>query len=177
MFTLPISCLTTSNLPWFKDLTFQVPMQYCSLQHQILFAPPDTSTTEHHFCFGPDASFFLGLLVIAVYSSPVAYWPRQLLTQGAHLLVSYLSAFSWCLWGSWVKNTGVVAISSFSGPHFVRTLHYDLSILTGPAWHMAHSFTELHKPLHREKATIYEEVFKTYGLPILQLLYLYSVSE
>ena len=33
MFTLAISCLTTSNLPWFMDLTFQVPMQYCSLQH------------------------------------------------------------------------------------------------------------------------------------------------
>ena len=26
MFTLAISCLTTSNLPWFMDLTFQVPM-------------------------------------------------------------------------------------------------------------------------------------------------------
>ena len=26
-----ISCLTTSSLPWFMDLKFQVPMQYCSL--------------------------------------------------------------------------------------------------------------------------------------------------
>ena len=34
-FTLAISCLTTSNLPWFMDLTFQVPMQYCSLQHWL----------------------------------------------------------------------------------------------------------------------------------------------
>ena len=31
-FTLAI-CLTTSNLPWFMDLTFQLPMQYCSFQH------------------------------------------------------------------------------------------------------------------------------------------------
>ena len=30
IFTLAISCLTTSNLPWLMDLTFQVPMQYCS---------------------------------------------------------------------------------------------------------------------------------------------------
>ena len=30
MFTLVISCLTTSNLPWFMDLIFQVPIQYCS---------------------------------------------------------------------------------------------------------------------------------------------------
>ena len=35
-FTLAISCLTTSNLPWFMDLIFQVPMPYCSLQHQTL---------------------------------------------------------------------------------------------------------------------------------------------
>ena len=37
MFTFAIPCLTTSNLPWFVDLTFQVPMQYCSIQHQTLF--------------------------------------------------------------------------------------------------------------------------------------------
>ena len=31
-----------------------------------------------------------------------------------------------------------------SGPHFVRTLHYDPSVLSGPT-QMAHSFTELDK--------------------------------
>ena len=30
IFTLTISCLTTSTLLWFMDLTFQIPMQYCS---------------------------------------------------------------------------------------------------------------------------------------------------
>ena len=35
IFTLAISCLATSNLPWFMDLAFQVPMQYCSLQHHL----------------------------------------------------------------------------------------------------------------------------------------------
>ena len=43
MFTLAISCLTTSSLPWFMDLTFQVPMQYCSLQHQASLSSPVTS--------------------------------------------------------------------------------------------------------------------------------------
>ena len=38
---IPIS----SSLPWFMDLTFQVPMQYCSLQHQTLLSPPDTFTS------------------------------------------------------------------------------------------------------------------------------------
>ena len=42
-FTLAISCLTTSNLPWFMDLTFQVPMQYCFLQHRTLLLSPVTS--------------------------------------------------------------------------------------------------------------------------------------
>ena len=67
MFTLSISCLTTSNLPWFMDLRFQVPEQYCSLQHWTLPSPPDTSTTEWHFCFNPASSFFLELFL---HSSP-----------------------------------------------------------------------------------------------------------
>ena len=70
MFTLAISCLTTSNLHWFMDLTFQVPMQYCSLQHRTLLLSPVTSTTGCCFCFGSIPSFFLELFL---YLSPVAY--------------------------------------------------------------------------------------------------------
>ena len=70
-FTLAISCLTTSNLPWFMDLIFQVSMQYCSLQYQILLLSPVTSTTGCCFCFGWASSFFLELFF---HSSPVAYW-------------------------------------------------------------------------------------------------------
>ena len=66
-----ISCLTTSNLPWFMDLTFQVPMRCCSLQHWTLLRPLDTSTTEPCFHFGPAISFFLELFLC---SSLVAYW-------------------------------------------------------------------------------------------------------
>ena len=29
-------------------------MQYCSLQHWTLHSPPDTSSTEHCFCFGKE---------------------------------------------------------------------------------------------------------------------------
>ena len=38
--------------------TFQVPMQHCSLQHQNLLSPPDTSTTGYCFPFH-SASLFL----------------------------------------------------------------------------------------------------------------------
>ena len=67
-FTLAVSCLTAYNLPWFMDLTFKVPMQYSSLQHQTLLPSPVTSTTEC-YCFG--SSFFLELFL---HWSPVAYW-------------------------------------------------------------------------------------------------------
>ena len=63
MFTLAVSCLTTSNLPWFMDLTFQVPTQYCSLQLQTLLPPPETSITGCCFCFGSASSYLLELFL------------------------------------------------------------------------------------------------------------------
>ena len=41
MFILTIPCLTTSTLPWFMDITSQVPMQYYSLPPWISLSPPD----------------------------------------------------------------------------------------------------------------------------------------
>ena len=106
IFTLAISCLTTYNLPWSVDLTFQVLMQYCSLPHQTLLPSPFTSPTGHCFAFAPPSSFFLELFLL---SSPVAY--GHLLTWGVHLSVSCLFAFSDCSWGSQGKNTEVVCYS------------------------------------------------------------------
>ena len=37
MFTLAISYLTTSNLPWFMDLTKKIPMQYCFYSTGLCF--------------------------------------------------------------------------------------------------------------------------------------------
>ena len=85
-FTLAISCLTTSNLPWFMDLTFQVPMQYCSLQHQILLLSPVTSTTGYCFCFGSIPSFFLELFL---HWSPVAYWAPSDLGSSSFGILSF----------------------------------------------------------------------------------------
>ena len=102
MFTLAIFCLTTSNSPWFMDLTFQVPMQYPSLQHWTLLPPPVTSIAWRCFHFGSISSFLLELFL---HSSPVAHWiPTDL---GVHLSLSYLFAISYCSWGSQSKNTGV----------------------------------------------------------------------
>ena len=127
MLTLAISCLTTSNLPLFMDLTFQVPMQYCSLQHQTLLLSPVTSTTGYCFCFGSIPSVFLELFL---HWSPVAYWaPTDL---GVPLSVSYHFAFSYCSWGSQARILKWFAIPFSSGPHSVRPLHHDPPILGGP---------------------------------------------
>ena len=91
MFVLTISCFTMSDFPWFMDLTFQVPIQYCSLQYQILLSSPDTCITECHFHFGPAASFFLGLLVVLLHSSPVAYWTPSDLGDSFFGVISFCS--------------------------------------------------------------------------------------
>ena len=85
-FTLAISCLTTSDLPWIMDLTFQVPMQYCSLQHQTLLLSPVTSTTRYCFCFGSIPSFFLELFL---HWSPVAYWVPTDLGNSSFSILSF----------------------------------------------------------------------------------------
>ena len=129
-FTLAISCLTTSNLPWFMDLTFQVPMQYCSLQHQTLLLLPVPSTTGCCFCFGSIPSFFLELFLPW---SPIAYWAPT------DLGSSSFSVLSFCLFICTVH--GVLkarllkwfAIPFSTGPHSVRPLHHNPPVLGGSA--------------------------------------------
>ena len=70
------------------DLTFQVPMQYCFLQHQTLFLSPVTSTAGYSFCFGSIPSFFLELFL---HWSPIAYWASS------DLGISSFSILSFCL--------------------------------------------------------------------------------
>ena len=86
MFTLAISYLTTSNLPWFMDLTFQVPIQYCALQHQTLLLSPVTFTTGCCFCFGSVPSFFLELFL---HWSLVAYWAPTDLGSLSFIVLSF----------------------------------------------------------------------------------------
>ena len=93
MFILTISCLTTSSLPWFMDLTSQVPIHYCSLQHQILLLSLDTSTTEHRFCFGLPPSFFLGLLVTVLNSFSIANWTPSNLQDSSFGIIFFFMSF------------------------------------------------------------------------------------
>ena len=140
MFTLVISCLTTCNLPWFMDLTFQVPMQYCSLQHRTFLLWPVTSTTG--CCFALANPFILSGVIYPLISNSIlgTYWPGEFIFQ-CH---SFFFAFSYCSWGSQGKNTEVVCHSLLQWTTFCQT---------SPPWpvhlewpHMAWlSFTELDK--------------------------------
>ena len=129
-FTLALSCLTTSNLPWFTDLTFQVPMQYCSLQHRTLLLH-----TEYCFCFGSIPSFFLELFL---HWSPVAYWAPT------HLGNSSFSILSFCLF---ILFTGFSRQEYWSGLPFPSPVDHilsDLSTMTCPSWVAPHGLAEFH---------------------------------
>ena len=139
VFTLAISCLTTSNLPWFMDLTFQVPMQYCSLQHQTLLPSPVTSMTECCLCFGSVSSFFLELFL---HWSPVAYWAPTNLGSSSFSVLSFWSFI--LLWGSQGKDTEVVCHSFVQHTVFCQNSPPG-PIRLGWPYRACHSFTELDK--------------------------------
>ena len=142
-----ISCLTISNLPWFMDLTFQVPMQYCSLQHWVLLSQPDISTTKHQFCFSPVILFPLELLVIALCSFPVAYCTLSNLGSSptsVHIFLPFHTVH------------GVLQARIWSGLPFpapVGHILWKLFTMTHSSWlalHcMSHSFIQ---PFHHDKA-------------------------
>ena len=139
-FTHAISCFTASNLPWLMELTFQVPMQYRSLQHQTLLPSPVTSTTGCCFRFGAISSFFLELFL---HWSPVAYWAPT------NLGSSSFSVLSFCLF---ILFMGFSRQENYSGLPFPSPVDHilsDLSTMTCPSWvapqGMAHNFIELDK--------------------------------
>ena len=140
------------------DLTFQVPMQYCSLQHRILLLSPVPSTIGWCFCFGSIPSFFLELFL---YWSPVAYWAPTDLGSSSFSVISFclfilfmgflvmsdsLRPHGLCSpWNSPGQNTGVGSLSLLQGifptwgsnpglPH-CRHVLYHLSLhIYGSEW-------------------------------------------
>ena len=140
MFTLAISCLTTWNLLWFMDLTFRVPMQYCSLQHWTLLPSPVTFTTGHYFCFGSVSLFFLELFL---HHSPVAYWVPTDLGSSSFGVIYF------CLFILFVGFSRQEYWSGLPFPYPVDHVLSEVSTMTHRSWvalqGMAHSFIELNK--------------------------------
>ena len=128
------------NMPWLKDITFQVPRQYCSLQHRNLLLSPVASTSGCCFWFCFISSLFLELFL---HWSPVAYWvPTDLGSSSS-------SALSFCLF---IVSMGFSRQEYWSGllcPSPVDHLLSELSTMTNPSWvalhGMAHNLIELGK--------------------------------
>ena len=149
MFTLATSRLIMSSLPWFMDLTFQFPVQYCSLQYQTLLLPSDTSTTEHHFCFGTSHFILSGAISLLFPSSILdTHWPRA------------LSVISFCLFILFMGFSRQEYWSSLAFPSPVDHVLSELYIMTCLSWMtlhgMAHSFIELLKFFCHDMAVIHE---------------------
>ena len=140
MFTLAISCLITSNLPWFMDLTFQVSMQYCSLQHGTSLPLPVTSTIGHCFCFGFVFPFFLEL---SLHSYAVAYWVPSDSGSSSFIVLSF------CLFILFMGFSRQECWSGLSFPSPVDNVLSEPSTMVCPSWvalhSMAHSFIDLDK--------------------------------
>ena len=93
-----------SHLPWFMELTFQVPMQYCSLQYQTLPTRCNHSLASilllpSPFIFSETISPLFPCSILDAYCPGGIIFPRD------------ISAFSYCPWCSQGKNTGVVCHS------------------------------------------------------------------
>ena len=136
---------SSSNMPWFMDLTFQLPMHYCSLQHWTLLPSPVTARTGYCFCFGSISSLFLELFL---HWSPVAYWAPT------NLGSSSFSVLSFCLFILFMGFSRQEYWSGLPFPSPVDHILSELSTMTRPSWvvlqGMAHSFTELDKAVvHR----------------------------
>ena len=124
------------------DLTFQVPMQYCSLQHRTLLPSPVSSTTGCCFCFGSSLHSFWSYFSPLISSSILdTYQPGEFIFQ-CHIFLPIQTVHG-------VLKARILkwfAIPFSSGPCFVRTLHHVLSILGGPTRHGSY-FTELDKAM------------------------------
>ena len=124
-------------------------MQYYSFLQQTLLSPPDTFTTECHFCFGPAASFYLELFLIALSFSQLVYWTLSYLGWGG-LIFIFIFLFILFMGFSWQEY--------WSGLWFPTPVDHILSELftvTHPSWvslhSMAHSFIELLMPFHHNQ--------------------------
>ena len=115
-FSLVISCLTTSNLPWFMDLTFQVPMQYCSYSIGPCFYYQSHPQVGIAFALAPSLHSFW-----SYFSSDLQWHIGHLPTWGVPLSVSYHFAFSYCSRGFHGKNPEVVCHSLLQCTTFCQT--------------------------------------------------------
>jgi len=126
VFILAISCLTTTNWPWFMDLTLQVPMQYCSLQHWTLLSPPDNHNWAP-FLLSPSLFIFSGSISncppLVPSTTLDTFWPRELIFW-CYIFLPFHTVHGVLM----ARILEWFVIPSSSGPHFVRTLPWPICL-------------------------------------------------
>ena len=137
-FTLAISYLTTSNLPWFMDLHSRF-LAYSTL-YSIEICIYHQSHPQLGAVFALALSLHSSWSCSSLISSSIlgTYQPEEFIFQCPIFLPFYTV--------HGVLKARILkwfAIPFSSGPHFIRTLHHDPSILGSP-W-VAHSFFDLDK--------------------------------
>ena len=160
--TLAISCLTTTNLPWFMDLTFQVPMQYCSFTASDLASFTSPIHNWVLFLLWLHAFILSGVISPLISSSILGtYWPGEFLFQYPIILPLCYS------WGSQGKNTEVVCHSLLQWTTFCQT---------SPPWpnHLGWPHTAWLSFIELDKAVVlwsYCLIFYDYGFSMSALWY------
>ena len=127
-FTLAISCLTTSDLPWFMDLTFQVPMQYCSLQHGTLLYHQSHPQLGVVFTLALSLHSFLSYFSTDLQKHKGIYWPGEFIFQ-CHIFLPFHTVHG----ALKARILKWFAIPFSSGPHFS-----ELSTMTRLSWVALH---------------------------------------
>ena len=111
-------------------------MDLCWQSNVSAFIASDLASITSHihnwifFCFGSISSYFLELFL---HWSPVAYWAPTNLGSFSFSVLSFCLFTVHGVLKARILNCFAVPFSS--GPHFVRTLSYDPSVLGGPTWH------------------------------------------
>ena len=131
MFTLANSCLTMSNWPWFRALTFQVSMWYCFYIH-IYSIGLYFHHQAHHFFSGAISLLFPSCVLDT-------YQPRGLIFQ-CHIFCLFILFVGFLRQEYW---------SGLPFPSPVGHVLSELSAITHLSWvalhGMAYSLIELHK--------------------------------
>ena len=129
IFTLDISCLTTSNLPGFMDLTFQFYMHIVLYSIGLYFQHQSYPQPGTVFAWAPSLHSFWSYI-----STLLQYHTGHTPTWGVHLLLPYSFAFSYCSRASQGKNTEGVCHSLLQWTTHCQTSPPCLTILGGPTW-------------------------------------------
>ena len=133
MFNLAIFCLTTSNLSWFMDLTFQVHI------YIVLYSIGFIASTSHiHpwvlFCFGSVSSFFLKLF-LQLFSSSIL---------GTYLGSSSFSVLSFCFFILFMGFSRQECWSDLPLLSQADHILSELFTMTRPSWVAVRGMAEFH---------------------------------